>query len=217
MRTAKLMKSKKFKKTKSKKMHKSKNAKIKKIQKSKKMKGGSALPQLALPLSGKKRKDESGNLSQSYDEVCNTSRCVSCRYFAMKVSFLKMKYELKDMDELFEKYDRGALNSFATPFEPDELGQLPIVAAIFITKKEQPISSPLHAFMIRRILNTHTGQTQYKVDGSWAQSRAAKEQEWLNYVERQQGQQTEYVNWDELYIDEIAHPPTTQRPFLKKN
>ena len=206
MRTAKLkIKSKKFKKTKS-----------KKVKKSKKMKGGShsQLPQIQLP-----QTVESGNLSQSFGDVCETSRCVSCRYFAMKAYFLKIGYTLKDMEELFEKYDRGDLNKLAKRFNPNELGEQPDFSPIFITLKDEQISSPRHAcIIVRKIVYETVSKKRkkvikYSIHGSWAQSRAAKEEEWLNYVEEKKKLQTEYVNWDEFYVDEIAHTPTTQRSF----
>ena len=140
----------------------------------------------------------------------------------MKAYFLKIGYQLTDMDGLFKKYDRGALNSLATPFILSKLKSLPNFLPIFITAKGEPISSPLHVFIIRRKPVVKVGSkrkkndTVYVVDGSWGQSRAAKEEEWLTYVEIQKTKNESYSNWDEFDVDEIAHQPTTQRYFSEE-
>jgi hypothetical protein len=194
MRTSKLkMKSKKMKKT-----------------KSKKIKGGGGADE---NLKGLIQPE----LSQSYTDECRTPRCISCRYFAIKAYLLKIGYE--DIDGVLEKYNKGILHQYAIKFVPSNLNELPDFAPIFITAKEQTITSPLHAFIIRRkTIFLQAGKkrkkiTVYSIDSSWGQSRAAQEYEWLNHVVNRHKLGQEPINQEEYYIDEITHEPTTQRLF----
>ena len=183
---------------------------VKKI-KSKKIKGGAALSQLLPP-------DLQPSLSISFPDACKTPRCVSCRYFALKAYFLKIGYTLKDMDILFAKYSKRALDSLAKPFDPNNLNTLPDFAPIFITSSNGIISSPLHVFIIRRrIVYKKVGIKRnktmvYSIDSSWSQSRAGTEKEWLDY---KSNHPNENINLEDFDVSEITHSPTTQRLFTE--
>ena len=156
--------------------------------------------------SQKRRSKKAINVSQA---ECQTPRCVSCRYFALKTYFREIGLPDEEVQhKVIVEYDRGELDHLTRYFNPLGAEELPNgLSVIFITEKRQPISSPLHAFLLEKV-----GQ-QYYIHSSWGQSRASSRDEWLVYKADKNKLGENALNHDEYYVNEIQHFPTTHGPF----
>ena len=179
------------------------------------LKGGAARsPSRRRTPSQKKRSPSQKRRSKKRIDVsnteCQTPRCVSCRYFALKTYFREQMGLLPEevQHKLNVEYDRGELDHLARQYNPLGAEELPDdLSVIFITEKGQTISSPLHAFLLEKV------GTHYYIHSSWGQSRAASHDEWLVYKADKNKLGENALNHDEYYVNEIQHLPTTHGPF----
>jgi hypothetical protein len=170
-----------------------------------------------------KRRRGGAELSQSYSKECRTPRCVSCRYFTIKAYLLRMGYTDDEINYIFGQYATWELHKLATQIDPLELklDEQHDFLPIFITVKGGNITSPLHAFIIRRRKFIQKGKkrikhTEYVVDSSWGQSRTATPEEYEEHRAASVEKGVEPQSQSDFDIDEIKHLPTTQGPFSSK-
>ena len=139
---------------------------------------------------------------------CQTPRCISCRYFALKEYFILMGHSEKNARTKIEDYSQGLYNDKVTIFDPRSAEAMPDgLSVVFITGKRDTIDNPKHAFLLEKIGN------QYYIHSSWGTLRAATKKEWNTYRKQKTDVGEEYVDHDEYEVREIGHLPTTQGPF----
>jgi hypothetical protein len=147
------------------------------------------------------------------DESCQTPRCVSCRYFALKQYFArsmsidKARAEIdkyaNDDESISDLYDERAI--IYDPSKPLQDG----FSVIFIVAKGSKIKSPIHAFLLEK------RGTQFYIYSSWSQTRPSLREEWEVYSKNMINQDQSYQDWDEYDINEISRMPTIQGPFTE--
>jgi hypothetical protein len=147
------------------------------------------------------------------DESCQTPRCVSCRYFALKQYFARSmtidearaeidKYASHD-DSVSDEYDARAILYDPSKPLPDGF------SVIFIVAKGSKINSPIHAFLLEK------RSKHFYIYGSWGQFRSSSREEWEAYTKNMMNKDESYQDWDEYDISEISHMPTVQGPFTE--